>query len=427
MYYQSLILARAAKEPISLLETYYGKDRVRDVERAADVVCAEIRNHPDVRMTDHPANKKLCDEFCKLFGFKHCRIVWTDPSVSRGCTIPTCKLIDVSGNRSITKGWSKTKGYYDTNHSMYVFIQMDQADVSRIGMTGAECTAVILHEIGHNFDNSTWGIAAYLITLLDLYVDMFLSVDPSDLSDIIQTSAAAVLVPLINNTTLGRAFALELMRFDELLYMLPESIRNGVRKALQVADDIRDFIYQLVPVGIVKDITRYIHIADPLQVSIIMGRGFIKSFGTRKQEIFADSFATAYGYGPELSEFLHKYEVYNSSNKIVAGPLGDIIDEWAMLRRDVLGAALYDDHGTASQRTLANIASLNWSMQEAGLTSEEKKVINVEIKRLMKTYTKISQIDNSNRYILAKGFREMINGLIGDRKFMDQLPLNFAK
>lgn len=413
---------------MELDEAYYGRDKLYDVQKAADVVCATIRNNPDVSMTDHPANKKLCAELCKVFGFKGCVITWVNPSLIGGHTIPSCKIIDTKANRSISSGWTKSKGYYDIEHTMWVFIEMDQLYVSMMGVTGEECVAVILHEIGHNFDNSAWGIVGDLITLSDILIKLLMQTDFSEIGDTVTTAGSIVAILVAKNSVYGRYMVNEITRIHDIfIELFPEKVRHTIRQILYAAGGVMDFIYELIPVKLIKNIRQYIRIADPLQVGIILGRKFIINFGTRKQEIFADSFATAYGYGPELSSFLHKMDIWGATSHIVTGPLGNIVDEWALLRRDVLEVVLYDDHGSTAQRTLANITSLNRSMNEAGLSPEEKKIINNEINRLIKMYSQVIKIDDSNRYVLAKGFREIVNTVFDNGNVVNELPLNFAK
>ena len=155
--FNTMTLMEAA-ELIALDEAFFGKKPIAKIQGAMDIVYDKIYKNADIDLRNDPAAKELQKAVCEVFGFKSCSIYWSNkPYNTTALTAPRVKFLHAP---FITYDHGQnSSGFYDDKHELKVFIDIDQNLITQGHMTSEELVAVILHEIGHNFDYSLWGIA----------------------------------------------------------------------------------------------------------------------------------------------------------------------------------------------------------------------------------------------------------------------------
>lgn len=110
---------------------------------------------PGLKLTSSPTNAKLEELICKQFGFKTTNLIWDTSDVPNAYTWGSSAILNPAPNltpdniRQVTN-----EGYYDKGHSFTATIVVMCGIVTRANLNAREVVAIILHEIGHCFDNT---------------------------------------------------------------------------------------------------------------------------------------------------------------------------------------------------------------------------------------------------------------------------------
>ena len=145
-----------------IFEEYYGTNKNLELGvKMLKVICDDINSKTEweanaTTYSEWKENKILCECLSKEFGFKETHLYWRHESIPNAYTIPGGFLINTRpGFKPKIFNKNKKDKYYDEDHvyicSVFVIINI----VQNCNLTARETMAVILHEIGHNFDN-TW-------------------------------------------------------------------------------------------------------------------------------------------------------------------------------------------------------------------------------------------------------------------------------
>src|SRR5699024_1906219 len=131
-------------------EAYYGSNKVSKIQSAMDKIYLKLKHEPNANIQKSDENRELQKAIQDVFGFQSVRIYWSNrPHVGLGpYTMPGAKILH-TGTDSLLKVGST--GHYDKMHELRVYIQMDNMLVNQCDMNAQEMTAILLHEIGHNF------------------------------------------------------------------------------------------------------------------------------------------------------------------------------------------------------------------------------------------------------------------------------------
>ena len=402
-------------------EYYQGKNSILlECEKILGSLIKDMKANPLKDYTNDPRSLKLCDLIKKQFKFGEVYLIWNRSS---GMKPTICTAMSVSvlfrNKGDIKKSFSKTGGYID-NHENICVINASSTVVNQIELSAEEYMAILLHEIGHNFDytmyfklNLIQKIAMMAVKNLIKKIQV-VDIDTGDVTiknGFNPDGIIPTITSIIPNTKPGkRLFACSHMLVEQILDKLPflKNIADRLRK-------IGDALYKGIEI-IFAPLTM---LAVPVEV-LLSPFYHLKSFTERKTEQFADSFATLYGYGVPLHTSLSKLETINllkfgeEELHSMTG-ISKIITDLAAANRYLTGAFLDGTHGTVDVRLRSNIISLKNSLKAESYPPKLKKEIENEIKELESLYNAYLGLDDSKQKTITIMCRSFIYRVFGGK------------
>lgn len=369
-------------------EAYYGKipDFVvleKLFEKIDGKVKAEGANKANPNK--YPEMRQVEDIFCKVFGFKRASIYWEPFIAPNAYTYSMNTLLVFSGKKKYIE---KTgTGFYDNSKSttLAVFTSMG---LYELGLTPREMIAVILHEIGHNFDFSFY-------QRIEVFIDSFftLGIYAFELNKYKEK------VDEMRDNAID-----EISGEDDAIYhnqKRRDRMKKEYEKMMGEAHRMATFLNGLkIPFNAVGDLLRMI-------VSPFAHIGMI---GSKKGELFADSFAAAYGYGPDLISGLNKLDNVRDRYYINKTPVGRFINDLTNLHWEIY-SSFSDCHGTNQERCQECIEKLKWDLKHNDFPPELKQDIINQINDLTAKYKAYTKWEPKDRYKISKVARK-INAII---------------
>ena len=254
------------KAPV--MEEYYGTSGNLEVAlRALDKIVKEINAYPETALytADIDSMKEVAileNALTKEFGFAKTLIHFDNASLPNAYTVVGGAFVNQYPGVAHMKKDSREK-YYDKTHQYSCCICVITCLINRNKLTARETMGIILHEIGHNFDNQ-------MSTFCIMLANAVLSVG---IGEIVQA--------LYHN--------FYIKGIKQLQDMFP---------ALTAAYNLVLYSTYHLSYIIVIDITKFP--LNPLDWLRVM-------FGAQG-EYFSDSFAAKYGFGPDLASANMKLE-----------------------------------------------------------------------------------------------------------------------
>ena len=148
-------------------EAYYGEKKAKPILDAMDDIVQLLKTNPNAAVDELKEGKALNAAIKDVFGFKSVKVYWSNrPDFGRGPFTMFGARILYSGNDNLAFGNNQDR-LYDADHVLRLYVQMDNVLVTMLDMNARELTAVLLHEIGHNFDYSPASIFDMWFTLIN--------------------------------------------------------------------------------------------------------------------------------------------------------------------------------------------------------------------------------------------------------------------
>lgn len=389
-------------------EAYYGRKQVQKMRDAMDAIRTAYLANPNLQLNfNNPLNKALGDAIKDAFGFKRCTVYWTNSaSISHGpFTLPTTRAFGDNG-MYINIG-SNPNGFYDKDHRIAVAISSDLCLFAEpVNLTTDEMVGIFLHEIGHNFDYTMWGIINSWATIVQALINAIVHIAGGNVhrgvEDLMDILAVAI------RDICPEAFAYLLNWQDIVMNIIPP-IGNIARL---VGRAVRPFM-QLIDTVLRQ--TRWVS-SVPITVMRMPFR-LLSNIFLRKGEIYADSFAAAYGYGAEQVTALAKLNQFMSTTTIDLGPVTAVFNDLSLLQTEVV-QTIYMGHGSTQQRALRMVDSLNASLAKADLSAADKAVIIKERDRLLSTYNQYVSMNDDGQQTLCTAFRGMVDSWYNGKSYV---------
>lgn len=456
-----------------VLESYIGKtNTLKECENVLNQLRDLLIKTPTLDVTNHPLNRKLESLLQKEFGFKRVYVVWPRLSVKTkdisylpNLTVPVGdnpnrgKLVSLSSesnaytltncmvffkdlcNRKDNDNDS-SMGYYDRGHQHVLYINISIAMITYSKLTGGELLAILLHEIGHNFDNTPH---RFYIKMLGVFNSIFVGTDtkkwlrrrkengtmimPYNMKELFirmkTITAPAWAGSNIHKDILGKASAL----------------LNTVMDVIPFARDIEIFVTQIIHI---KDQLPFLNSDDwrefeswlkekPIRTAIKTNPFFfvinsMATISTKKMEKFADSFAVIYGYGSELSTALTKTtfgDIAELKTLTDNFPAISFVADLRYAFHYVVNCIVHPDHGSDIERAVFMLQTLQKELNSSDIHPGMKKEIEEEITKLKKIIDNLQKKTIDDKYYLASVFQWVIlrvfegNVFLAERLFPD--------
>jgi hypothetical protein len=388
-------------------------------------------------------NQELCTLLKKQFGFAEMYINWGGQSLPNAFSLGRGIIKMLSGELPATRLKSSSGGYYDEGHNYLCYVEVEQTMVTELDLTPEETVAIILHEIGHNFQctpvTNVFAIAGPIFEFAQTFTDHAKGVNG--------IHPLFSLIPIKMNPMQFAIYRLVnwvVMEFGSEFFKLFDKICNPIYKSIPVLGQIRSLIEQIKKI-LFKDIGDFIPVMiQPfLTLSALVKGGKLTpeaialTFVTNQLgyagEVFADSFATAYGYGPATisahekvqDKFLIKPSASLAKDNFLSLPNQFIYITWSLF------LTLLDCHPMTQTRMKNQINKLQKELNSSDLPPKMKASCQRDLNNSLKIYNRFLTMDPQERYLnLIISFRQInetfFGGKIDLRNYLNYV-LNLGK
>lgn len=381
-------------------EEYYGKSP--ELEQVAREFDKLIEKYNTIGPTFDPLSSKENAQIQKLiekmFGLKNFWLYWIPTRFREAYTDLDGTMFGGSYFAAMHRR-NDGKGFYDRSHRVVIIVYIGTGLLDKAcGLTGDELTAVILHEIGHNFDVAPYSALNYI-----------LEISEKDEEEMAKRDTIKIVGWETMDAKNRQEGADKLRRTDDEYNTLWNNAEDDALKRY------------LEGPGILSKFVQLVFNCLSLGVAVISSP-FIQIMGSyrmgKQMEIFADSFATAYGFGPELSSGLEKLMSYAKAEK----QLGVRKRSKAYMVLDDLNAAIVEIvygyaecHGSNIERTKDCIVKLKRDAAAADCPPKMKAQIFEEIERLQKQLDIMIYGDPNKKKTIQNRVRIISEKLFGSR------------
>lgn len=380
----------------SVTEAYIGKTKeLIAAEKFFDTLIQKYKEDPGIQINDSKEMKAINELFKKQFGFNEFAIVWIPDMIVNGFTFGQSTITQAMHGKSFKL--DKSRGYYDVDHAMSVIVCVYIGCLTMTNIDGSALVGLVLHEIGHNFDNSIYVFAKEL-TLLQFGIFQPL------MGDLFKIGFGKVAEPA--SVVLGK-----LEGYNSNTNLL-------VRTAIKINRLIQSIERKLTQTNnlleILKGTVKLVAKISPISV----GREILGIDG----EFHADEVAAMYGYGKGQSEFLFGATYYDYGEgdyrHYVPSFLMPLVDLSELAFKSFLFTAnpllLLNCHPSDRVRARNLIKKLERDLANADYPPKMKAMLQKDLEEQKKLYkefidTKTLEKGRPFRYALNK-FYEALGG-----------------
>lgn len=292
---------------------------------------------------------------------------WTYPIHLVPAYYPTMRKALVANKKCIK---------YDKSYKFCTIICVSTPLLLSKNLTSGEVLAILLHEVGHNFELATLNLAMPL-RIMESMAQIY-NAPKTSMTDIVEL--------LMCFTSTGRigytAFRKELQKNKDLI---------ALKDFFQAVMDVATFKYPIEIIG---------SVIDPFLV--MMGAGtasylikivqnifglFIAGQSSYVSEKYADSFVSLLGYGPEFASGINKanYIGAGKDNRemLATTPLfGHLLGLNMFILEHV--ASVFDGHPDWNTRCMTQLNVLETELKKGKLDPKARKMVEADIKEVKK-------------------------------------------
>lgn len=395
---------------MSLQEVYYGKTKeIKDIEKKIGECREKYRTSP-MKLNTAKEREELEELFCKAFGFECCQFTIDPSGLYNACTLPASSSI--TDYRDMKKYIVSKRGEgmkFTKEANVYLFILCTKGLFYSSNFTDAEITAILLHEVGHNFFTA---ITKKYITLHTINKVITLLYWPFIL--LLNGRNGLLLTTNLRNTYIDtiKKIRREHSELADAYWFINNFLTTLVGLGFSILVAIGNAIALLNPIGVLQNIPK--QILNKLSLDMI----FIP-LGYRNEAI-ADEFASTYGYGAELSTALTKIEQLSG---------GFVVDQ---IYRDIPLINAYYDLLNLPAKVITNtfdehpatIARANNQLKynkdqllnTKGLNPKMKKQIQSDIKDIEKAMDGLTNAEDQGFFFSNMYAKSMLTIFCGDSR-----------
>lgn len=388
-------------------EEYYGKSKkMLDIEKQIGIARKKYFGRGiDSGFYDDKDIDKIGKMFASLFGFHYVDFNLANNVLPNAYTYPVGRGI-ISGSVVSTAYMRKTREGLKVRGSMSdlsLYIRVTTGLFYNEKYSDAEILAIILHEIGHNFQGRNAVLANY-----DLFIMMG--------SWIAMVSSGFASVPLyLSADATSRANVNAYAKSNPTWSSIVKAC-SGISGLISIINANINFLLELInpfahyAYGVANKIIKQVASGDVLG---ILSRPFDKS-----AEYVSDDFANEMGYGPELASALSKMELskdYNSLSKAMNSSKNPVVQfynsymDTCMIVATIILSPL-SNHPSTGKRIKAMTDKLEDELKRSDLSPQLKKDIKAQISQMKDLGNTMENVDGS------KAMKSFINFQMGRKK-----------
>lgn len=272
----------------------------------------------------------------------------------------------------------------------------------------SEIMAIILHEIGHNFESS---INQNRLVLNNIY----------SISMILRCIHNGWIINLIMNNNSFNKIDIKLTKWIKdnfkllyFLYQLIDTIKNLIKSGFREINEI----FKVMSFGI-ADINRVGNamvnkvVNDPLGMLCYSG------------ELVADNFPTMYGYGADIISVMSKFQTEGMDNgSIVASAINKIPIISTLINMNYLPTlilfSIVDEHPYEVTRCLDQVELLRHELNKENIDPKMKKIILKDLNTCEKQLNQLQDISKGIKdpYLVTKFLNKILLKINPDFKYL---------
>ena len=383
----------------SIDEAYIGKtDKLLEIEKQFDIIRNNVKSGQDIN--SRPEVQKLNRLVEEQFGMEIFSLRINNFNDINACTKVIGTKFDIvleSKIKNLVVG-SQESGYrFKTNNHLCVIVDFNLGLIKSPNVTSEGLTAVLLHEIGHNFANC-------LDKKIRLYDNK--------------------LTRTYYNYLIWKASLLFSRKYKKELKINTNKYETKESQKQQKSSKIRGWLKGLSGLKYnfksfcSEVINRLLMKNCPTDTFVLTGKDKEKQIKKnnkdvdRRNEVFADKFAAVYGYGVALPKALYNMEVSASQNKatrFIDKVFGNEINDH--VEKVLQNYYLFDPHPHVIQRTNSTIKALKAELEKEDLDPKVKNMLKNQINQIEQFVKEITTAtkDDSEREATRKAFYKTIN------------------
>lgn len=337
-----------------------------------------------------PDFEKIGDKIADIFGFKCCDFNLTNDPAPNAFTVPCGFSItnNISGS-TIQKIIQDKDNLHYKDKMMSCIIRVTSGAYTNKVFTDAEITALIIHEVGHNFQhNVNNGLRTYSIFMY--FMNMF-----------------GFIGNLMNGNIPGAIHSFIMSDSESRTAINKWAKQSGLGNLVNTVGNITGFIKVIVAevLELVGRLTLGIP-AGMINIASIILKGGLDPIGTifgifispvkKGAENVSDDFAASHGYGSELISALSKIELDPEASATQIGRLSKrlpIFDSVCTLFAlpSMIVSQLFTDHPLTPKRAMGIVAELRRELNKSDVSPKMKKEIEMQIKEVEDVINKMSE------------------------------------
>ena len=315
---------------------------------------------------------------------------------------------------------SQNELYYDKSHSKLCSVTVTAPLMIACNFTADETMAFILHEIGHNFVRTPMVIAGMMGKYLEYY-------------EAIATEGIAKNIIEIALNEFGNIF---FKKLGKIVQSIEEKVSNSSLGRLINEIDAISTALMFSSIGVFTKVSfvesimrgRFLRLLDPKQYILHTIPGY-------SNEVFADSFATTYGYGPALIRGFDKLDSSLKNHDILSYIMKDVDKESPLFivtdTIDVMAEIMSmifspDPHPSTQTRIINQIKKLETEIKtNRQMTPKQKKACMKDLEHAKKAYNTYLNCDSISRkcavICLFRKFDDLCGGNIEIRNLFNKI------
>ena len=341
--------------------------------------------------------QELRQAFEDTFGFYSVSLLLdTDTELPNAYTFPMSITPDANVRAPFALS-IKGKGIkYDKKQKFCTIIYITAPLLFSKKLTSAEVLAVLLHEVGHNFDTAVLPgflgipILRTIVTTSEILSGRVAGANPSH----ILTTLLALTTP---TRMLDNAITNMIQKSPGLLF-----IKHILTGFINFIPHIFDILFKIIhPVLKMQQIPSIMATILLSPVLVAQSLVFANVF-SYPAETFSDSFATLLGYGPELQSALIKmeYQVIDDgvdTNKDFSRM--PIVGHWIGINEYIYDhfMSLTNGHPNFNARLKTSINLLEKDLEDPRIDKKTKYQVKNDLKKLNKLYDEFNKLSDSDK------------------------------